>query len=82
MEINNVMCEDPRDFVLNDVKPCIVISDYALSEGYECSSVITFYGNMDSGPIHRATRVLQQSNTNLKSRSVANLIVFEDSPSF
>ena len=72
MEIKNGIGEDPRKFVFNNEGPCIVICDGELSEGYECSSVIAFYGSSDStwGP--------QQSDCNLTNRSVANLIVFQE----
>ena len=72
METKKVIGEDPCDFVLNDGNPCIVICHNLLSEGYECPSVISFYGHRDS-----ANRS-QLSEYNLYNRSVANLIVFQE----
>ena len=72
MEIKNGIGEDPRDFVFNNKEPCIAICDFALSEGYECPSVIAFYGYSDT------TVDPQWSDNNITNRSVANLIVFQE----
>ena len=71
-EIKNVIGEDPRDFLFNNEDACIVMADYSLSEGYECPSVIAFYGESDS------TYEPQWSENNLTNRSVDNLIVFQE----
>ena len=70
-EIKNVIGEDPRDFLFNNEDACIVIADSYLSEGYECPSVIAFYGDSDS------TDSPEKSENNFTNRSVANLIVFQ-----
>ena len=66
------MGEDPRELLLNNDNSFVVICDYLLSEGYECPSVISFFGA--SG----FTLNPQLSDHNLSLRSVANLIVFQE----